>query len=56
MSDSTATMTTTGAVDPAQGDVTLLETLPPVALVLGGVPVLTLLGMTAVRYVASGTL
>jgi len=36
--------------------VTLADTLPPVVLLLGGVPVLTLLVMTAVRYVASGTL
>lgn len=34
----------------------LTDTLPPVALLLGGVPLLTVLVMTAVRYVASGTL
>jgi hypothetical protein len=37
-------------------NVTLADTLPPVAMLLGGVPVLTLLVMTAVRYVASGTI
>jgi len=36
--------------------VSLADTLPPVALLLGGVPVLTLLVMTAARYVASGTI
>ena len=35
--------------------VTLADTLPPVAILLGGVPILTVLVMTAVRYVASGT-
>jgi|PlaIllAssembly_1097288.scaffolds.fasta_scaffold1544922_2 hypothetical protein len=35
--------------------VRLADTLPSVALLLGGVPALTLLVMTAVRYVASGT-
>lgn len=35
---------------------TLADTLPPVVMLLGGVPVLTLLVMTAVRYVASGTI
>ncbi|MFN2425030.1 MAG: hypothetical protein ABR587_01140 [Candidatus Binatia bacterium] len=38
------------------GDVSLAETLPSVALLLGGVPVLTVLMMTAFRYVASGTI
>ncbi|HEY2776233.1 MAG TPA: hypothetical protein VGK20_19485 [Candidatus Binatia bacterium] len=36
--------------------VSLHETLPPVAMLLGGVPALTILVMTAVRYVASGTI
>jgi len=36
--------------------VTLAETLPPVVMLLGGVPALTVLVMTAVRYVASGTI
>lgn len=36
--------------------VSLADTLPPVVLLLGGVPVLTLLVMTAIRYVASGTI
>ena len=33
----------------------LADALPSVAMLLGGVPVLTVLVMTAVRYVASGT-
>jgi len=34
---------------------TLADALPSVAVLLGGVPVLTVLVMTAARYVASGT-
>jgi hypothetical protein len=33
----------------------LADALPPVAMLLGGVPVLTVLVMTAARYIASGT-
>lgn len=42
----------------ALGDdaITLADTLPPIAILLGGVPLLTILAMTAARYVASGTL
>ena len=36
--------------------VSIADTLPQVVLLLGGVPVLTLLAMTAIRYVASGTI
>ena len=39
----------------ADDTITFAETLPSVAMLLGGVPVITLLVMTAVRYVASGT-
>lgn len=35
--------------------VTLAEALPSVATLLGGVPVLTVLVMTAARYIASGS-
>ena len=34
---------------------TLADALPSVAVLLGGVPVLTVLVMSAARYVASGT-
>ena len=34
---------------------TLADELPSVAVLLGGVPVLTVLVMSAARYVASGT-
>ena len=34
---------------------TLAEALPSAAMLLGGVPVLTVLVMTAARYVASGS-
>ncbi|HXC53353.1 MAG TPA: hypothetical protein VN634_20880 [Candidatus Limnocylindrales bacterium] len=34
---------------------TLADALPSVVALLGGVPVLTVLVMTAARYVASGT-
>jgi hypothetical protein len=37
-------------------DITLADTLVPVATLLGGVPLLTVLVMTAARYVSSGTL
>jgi len=37
-------------------DITLADSLPPIAMLLGGVPLLTILAMTAARYVASGTL
>ncbi|MBI5505788.1 MAG: hypothetical protein HY899_13395 [Deltaproteobacteria bacterium] len=33
-----------------------VETLPVVGLLLGGVPTLTILVMTAAQYVATGTL
>jgi hypothetical protein len=36
-------------------EVTLADALPSVAMLLGGVPMLTVLVMTAARYVASGT-
>ena len=35
---------------------TLAETLPAIGLLLLGVPTLTVLVMSAVRYVASGTI
>ena len=35
---------------------TLAETVAPAAFLLGAVPVLTTLVMTAVRYVADGTI
>ena len=41
-------------VDDGMTTMTLAETLPPVAMLLGGVPILTVLVMTAARYVASG--
>jgi hypothetical protein len=45
-------------VENADGDLGMRfsETLVPVATLLGGVPLLTVLVMTAARYVASGTL
>ena len=36
--------------------ITLIETLQPVAMLLGGVPILTVLAMTAAHYVISGSL
>ncbi len=38
-----------------ENPISFTDTLPPVALLLGGVPTLTVFVMTAVRYVASGT-
>jgi bacterioferritin (cytochrome b1) len=38
-----------------ENEMTLADTLTPVALLLGGVPTLTVFVMTAARYVASGT-
>lgn len=37
------------------GTVALIDALPPVALLLGGVPLLTVLVMAAANYVAGGT-
>ena len=37
-------------------DISLAETVAPAAMLLAGVPLLTMLVMTAVRYIASGTL
>lgn len=37
-------------------EITFADTLVPVATLLGGVPLLTLLVMTAVRYVGTGSL
>jgi hypothetical protein len=36
--------------------ISLADTAMPAAMLLGGVPMLTVLVMTAVRYVASGTI
>jgi hypothetical protein len=41
--------------DKARTGTTLAETMAPAALLLGGVPMLTMLVMVAVRYVADGT-
>jgi hypothetical protein len=46
MSDQTAT---------ADDAITLADTIPPAVTLLGGVPILTVLCITAFRYVASGT-
>ena len=35
--------------------ITLADTITPAVTLLGGVPILTVLCMTAVRYIASGT-
>jgi hypothetical protein len=40
----------------ADDTMTLSETLPSIGLLLLGVPTLTVLVMSAVRYVASGTI
>ena len=40
----------------AEESITLADTIPPAITLLGGVPILTVLCMTAVRYVASGTI
>ena len=45
----------TNQVGLGNDSVSLLDTLPSVAVLIGGVPVLTVLVMTAARYVASGT-
>jgi hypothetical protein len=39
----------------ADDTITLADTFTPAVTLLGGVPILTVLCMTAVRYVASGT-
>ncbi len=39
----------------ADETITLSDTITPAVTLLGGVPMLTLLCMMAVRYVASGT-
>jgi hypothetical protein len=39
----------------AENPITLADTITPAVTLLGGVPILTVLCMTAVRYVASGT-
>lgn len=49
-------MTNSSALaDDGMTGITLADTLPPVAMLLGGVPVLTVLVMAAARYVASGS-
>ncbi len=40
----------------AQPEIRFVEALPVVGLLLGGVPTLTILVMTAAQYVATGTL
>lgn len=40
----------------AQPEIGFVEALPAVGLLLGGVPTLTILIMTAAQYVATGTL
>jgi len=44
-----------GSVHDELTAVSLAEALPSAAVLLGGVPILTVLVMTAARYVASGT-
>jgi hypothetical protein len=39
----------------AEETITLADTITPAVTLLGGVPVLTVLCMTALRYIASGT-
>jgi hypothetical protein len=39
----------------ANDPITLADTITPAVTLLGGVPILTVLCMTAVRYIASGT-
>ena len=50
------TMATFEGMDEASVVIPLSQALPPVAMLLAGVPVLTGLVLAAVRYVAGGSL